>query len=294
MPRRELDALRRHQVDERVVLRRRRAMHGLHHALVLLRAGDREHVGIARGDLFRFRAHAAGDDDLAVFRQGFADGAEQFRLRAVEKPAGIDDDEVGAVVLARELVAFRAQPRDDALGIDQRLGAAERNERYAGRSGHSRLFRGVRALGEPTAGVNQIEPASSAARAAKESPQKCRTSTNFTRRVRHLAPGVRGKLTISGSPDHVATRGEGSARKAGSAPTISGCWVQEHDKAGPNVAADPSGGRSDRSEPRCGLQLCRVRSGYDGLVQWLGQAGLGEAARNLSRQSSRPRRSKPW
>ena len=88
------------------------------------------------GDLFRLRAHAAGDDDLAVFRHGRADGGERFRLRAVEKTAGIDDGEVGAGMLAREFIALRAQPRDDALGIDQRLGAAERNEGNAGSAVH--------------------------------------------------------------------------------------------------------------------------------------------------------------
>jgi hypothetical protein len=31
-------------------------------------------------------------------------------------------------MLARALVALGAQPRDDALGIDQRLGAAEADE----------------------------------------------------------------------------------------------------------------------------------------------------------------------
>ena len=44
VPRRQLDALRRHQIEERIVLRRRRAVHGLDHALVLLRPGDRQHV----------------------------------------------------------------------------------------------------------------------------------------------------------------------------------------------------------------------------------------------------------
>ena len=67
-----------------------------------------------------------------------ADGVERFRLRAVEEAAGVDDHEVGALVLARELVALRAQPRDDALGIDQRLRAAERDEADFGgaRIGH--------------------------------------------------------------------------------------------------------------------------------------------------------------
>ena len=57
--------------------------------------------GILVGDLLRLRAHAAGDDDLAVLGQRLADGVERFRLRAVEEAAGVDDDEVGALVLAR-------------------------------------------------------------------------------------------------------------------------------------------------------------------------------------------------
>ena len=71
--------------------RRRGAMHGLDHALVLLRAGDGEHAGIALGDLLGLGAHAAGDDDLAVLGQRLADRRERFRLRAVEKAAGVDD-----------------------------------------------------------------------------------------------------------------------------------------------------------------------------------------------------------
>ena len=100
-------------------------MHGVQHALILLRTGDREHAGIGRLDLLGFGAHAAGDDDLAVLGHGLADGAERFLLGAVEEAAGVDDDDIGAVMLARQLIAFRAQPRDDALGIHQRLGASQ-------------------------------------------------------------------------------------------------------------------------------------------------------------------------
>ena len=46
-----------------------------------------------------------------------ADGAERFLLGAVEEAAGVDDDDVGAVVLARQLITLGAQPGDDALGI---------------------------------------------------------------------------------------------------------------------------------------------------------------------------------
>src|SRR5580704_6376774 len=61
--------------------------------------------------------------------------AESDSAGAVEEAAGIDDGEVGAGMVARQLVALGAQPGDDALGIDQCLRAAERNEGNAGWSG---------------------------------------------------------------------------------------------------------------------------------------------------------------
>ncbi len=105
--------------------RRQRAVHGIEHAFILLRPRDREHAGIGCLDLFGFRAHAAGDDDLAVLGHRLANGAERFLLGAVEEAAGVDDDEVGAVMLARQLITFGAQPGNDALGIHQRLGAPQ-------------------------------------------------------------------------------------------------------------------------------------------------------------------------
>ena len=115
--------------------RRQRAVHGLQHALVLLRTRDRQHTGIGRLDLLGFGAHAAGDDDLTVLGHGLADGAERFLLGTVEEAAGVDDDDIGAVMLARQLIAFGAQPRDDALGIHQRLGASQRYKADFGRGG---------------------------------------------------------------------------------------------------------------------------------------------------------------
>ena len=103
-------------------------MHGIQHAFVLLRPGDRQHVGIGFFDLLGFRAHAAGDDDLAVLGHGLADGPQQFLLGAIEEAAGVDDHEVSAIMLACKLVALGAQARDDALGIHQRLGASKRHK----------------------------------------------------------------------------------------------------------------------------------------------------------------------
>ncbi len=64
--------------------------------------------------------------------QGLADGGKRLLLGAVEEAAGVDDHEVGALMLAGELIALRAQARDDALAIDQRLGAAEGDEAHLG------------------------------------------------------------------------------------------------------------------------------------------------------------------
>src|SRR2546421_6350057 len=128
MARGQLDAFGRYQIKEWIVPWRHRPVHGRDHALVLLRAGDREYVRVALCDLLRLGAHAAGHDHLAVSGQRVADGGERLRLRAVEKAAGVHDGEVGTAMAASKLIALRAQPRDDALGIDQRLGAAERDK----------------------------------------------------------------------------------------------------------------------------------------------------------------------
>ena len=103
-------------------------MHGRHDALIGLRAGDGEHVGMLVADHVGLGAEAAGDDDAAVLGHGVADRLQRLVARRIQEAAGVDDDQVGAVMLAGDLVAFGAQPCDDALGIDQRLGAPEADE----------------------------------------------------------------------------------------------------------------------------------------------------------------------
>src|SRR5262245_43266002 len=114
--------------------RRQRTMHRLDHALVLLRTRDGEDLRIARGDFLRLGAHAAGHDYLAVLIERLADGRERFRLGAVEKAAGIDHRQIGAGMRASEFIALRAQARDDAFAVDQRLRAAERDKAYLRRA----------------------------------------------------------------------------------------------------------------------------------------------------------------
>jgi hypothetical protein len=71
-----------------------------------------------------FRAKTPGHDHFPVFRQRLADGAERFLDRGFDEAAGVDDDQVGAGVVRRGEVALRAQLREDALRVDQRLRTA--------------------------------------------------------------------------------------------------------------------------------------------------------------------------
>ena len=114
--------------------------------------------GCAAPDPLLLDAEAARDDHAAVFRHGFADGVEAFLLGRVEEAAGIDHHDVGAGIVARQLIALGAQLGDDAFAIDQRLGAAERHKPHARRSallrragfrhgsGRLRMFRHGRGL----------------------------------------------------------------------------------------------------------------------------------------------------
>ena len=67
--------------------------------------------------------------------------APRLSSRRVQEAAGVDHHDVGAGIVAGELVAFGAQLGDDALRVDQGLGTAERDETDAGRG--LRLGRGA-------------------------------------------------------------------------------------------------------------------------------------------------------
>jgi hypothetical protein len=89
VPRREADALRRHEVDERIVLGRQVFVHRAHHFFIRVWAGHFEHLGMALEDALGARAQAAGHDDLAVVFQRLADGVERFVDGGVDEAAGV-------------------------------------------------------------------------------------------------------------------------------------------------------------------------------------------------------------
>ena len=137
--RRELDAACRHQVAEGIVWLGQMLMDIGHDLFQRMGAGDGQHAGVnlahqvaVLAALPGACAQTAGDDDLAVLMQRLADGIKRFGHGFVNEAAGIDHDQVGAFVLVGDLVALGAQLRDDALGIDERLGAAQRDEADAG------------------------------------------------------------------------------------------------------------------------------------------------------------------
>ena len=83
-------------------------MHGRDDGFVLMRARDREHVRMRVANDVRFGAEAARDDDAAVLGERLADRVERLGARAVEEPAGVHDDDVGAGIVGRRLVALGA------------------------------------------------------------------------------------------------------------------------------------------------------------------------------------------
>src|SRR5262249_3720309 len=112
---------------------RQRAVHALEHALILLRPGNRQHVGRGPFDLLGFRAPAAADADLAALAPSLAPRGKRFLPGTVEQPASVDADDAGGVMLAGGVIAFRAKAGDDAVGIHQRLGTPKRNKAASGR-----------------------------------------------------------------------------------------------------------------------------------------------------------------
>jgi len=133
--RRELDALQRNQVDERVVGSRQVPVHRGHHLGGRVGPGDREHlrVGVADQCAVALRAEAPGDDHLAVGGQRLADRLERLLDGSIDEAAGIDDHQIRALVGRRDRVALGLELGEDLLGVDQRLRAAERHEADGGR-----------------------------------------------------------------------------------------------------------------------------------------------------------------
>ena len=103
-------------------------MHRFHHAVGVVRTRDRKHAGVGGLHHAFPGAQAAGDDDLAVLRKGFADRVQRLLDRGVDEAAGVDDDEVGAGVVGRGEVTLGPELGEDPFRVYKCLGTAEGNE----------------------------------------------------------------------------------------------------------------------------------------------------------------------
>ncbi len=113
-------------------------MHRAYHGFVLLGTAHRQDARVLVPDARFLVAHAAGDDDLAIFGHGLADRVEGFLLGAIQKTTGVDHDNIGVVVGRRNLVAVEFQLGENAFGIHQGLGAPEGDEADFA-CGHTRI-----------------------------------------------------------------------------------------------------------------------------------------------------------
>ena len=77
----------------------------------------------------------AGDDDLAVLGQRFANGRERFLDRGIDEAAGVDDDQIGALIGRRDGISLGFELGKNLLGVDQCLRASQRDESHLGRCG---------------------------------------------------------------------------------------------------------------------------------------------------------------
>ena len=137
MARCELDARlakgARHQIEKRIVRLGQVRVHGLHHLLRGMRARDGQNTGVHALDqiaaaIVSTCSQAAGDDDLAVLRQRFADGVEAFLHGIVNEAAGVDDHQVRAFERLGGLVALGRELREDEFGVGECFRASEGDE----------------------------------------------------------------------------------------------------------------------------------------------------------------------
>ena len=130
MLRGQTDTAARNEIEVRGVRSREVLMHELHHVLLFLRSQNAEHCRVPLHHEIRavrvlFPAEAPHHDHAAVFTGRFGDRAEALLNRLVDEPAGIHDHEIRIPVVIDDRIAFAPELRNDALRVDERLGAAE-------------------------------------------------------------------------------------------------------------------------------------------------------------------------
>jgi hypothetical protein len=130
--RRQADALRRHQISVRVVRFGQVLVHVAHHFFHRVRTGNGQHRRVRRLDDVALGAEAAGDDDLAVLVECLADGVERFLDGGINEAAGVDDDQIGIIVIWGNFVTLGAQAGKDQFGVGTGFRAAQADKANGG------------------------------------------------------------------------------------------------------------------------------------------------------------------
>ena len=81
-------------------------MNSADHGLVLMRTRDGEDPRMALQDTVFLHAETACHDHTTVLLHRLTDRFQGLRLCGVEKAAGVNDDQISAVVFARELITL--------------------------------------------------------------------------------------------------------------------------------------------------------------------------------------------
>ena len=159
--------------------------------------------------------------------QRLADGVQRFVDGGVDEAAGVDHDDIRGVVGGRDCIPLRAQLGEDALGIHQRLGAAEADEAdFGGSQGHG-IGEAARKKGRHPSRVNPKPPlgALHGPRPRKLTPlplARCRRPARrrrLLRRVPSVAPGcssapaLRSARKISSATSGISSHGHSGCRR---------------------------------------------------------------------------------
>jgi hypothetical protein len=88
-----------HQIDKGVDRHRRGFVDRAHNRFILMCAADRENLGIFRTDHLGLIAQASGDDHPTIFGQRFADRLQALFLSGVQKTAGVDQNDIRALIV---------------------------------------------------------------------------------------------------------------------------------------------------------------------------------------------------
>ena len=100
-------------------------MHRANHLLISRGSGDTEHFGVQLHNGLRIvaLAHAASDDDPAIFADGLADSVQRFLFCAVDESAGIDHHDICSLVSGNDIVPIHLQLGENTFGVNQCFGA---------------------------------------------------------------------------------------------------------------------------------------------------------------------------